>query len=428
MQKVKTLNPILIYRRIFNTGEKKRLFENFFSLSVLQGLNYLLPLVTFPYLVRVLGVEKFGLLSFATATIAYFQILTDYGFNLSATREVAINRDNKEKLNEIYSSVMIIKFCLLIISFLLLSVLVFSFEKFRQDWLVYYLSFGMVLGQALFPVWFFQGMERMKYITFLNILAKGLFTIAIFVFVKQQSDYWQVPLLNSMGFILAGVLSLWIIYKDLNISFKFVGFENILRELKEGWCIFITSIQSNILSSSGVFVLGLFASNYIVGYYSAIEKLFKSFVSLFQPITQTLFPYSSNKLKKSIKEGKLFIVKTGLLTSILSLFIVFFLVFFSEDILYIVFGYEFIKYAIIIDLLSIWLFFGVINNFIGIQFLIGAGYSEVYFKSFNIASLVTIITYFSLTWKYYYYGIIVGMVLGEITLTIAMIYFIKNEV
>ncbi len=421
------MNSISLIERLFNTEDKKRLISNFISLSFLQVVNYILPLITFPYLVRVLGVEKFGLIAFATATIMYFQILTDYGFNLSATREISIHRENKEKVQEIFSSVMIIKFGLLILSFILLSVLVFSFEKFRRDWEVYFLSFGMVVGQVLFPIWFFQGMEKMKYITFLNILAKGLFTIAIFIFVKQQSDYWKVPLLNSIGFILAGVLSLWIVYKDWNLGFKFVGFESILRELKEGWYVFITSIQSNILSSSWIFILGLFTPTYIVGYYSAIEKLLKGFVSLFQPITQALFPYSSNKLKKSIKEGKLFIIRTGLLTSFLSLAMVCCLVFFSNNILYIVFGYEFTKYSVIIKLLSIWLFFGVLNNFIGIQFLIGAGYSEVYLKSFNIASLVTIITYFGLTWKYYYYGIIAGMVLGEITLTIAMIYFIKKR-
>lgn len=196
---------------LIETDEKKRLTSNIFSLGVLQAANYILPLLTIPYLVRVLGPEYFGLLAFATALVAYFILITDYGFNLSATRQISINRENKAKVDEIFSSVMIIKTAFMLLSFGLMSLIVFSFEKFSQHWEIYFITFGMVVGQWLFPVWLFQGMERMKYISYLNIGAKGFFTICIFIFVQDQSDYLLVPFLTSLGFIIAGIWSLYLV-------------------------------------------------------------------------------------------------------------------------------------------------------------------------------------------------------------------------
>jgi PST family polysaccharide transporter len=284
----------------FTNGEnKKQLLSNFFYLSVLQGANYLLPLLTVPYLIQILGMEHFGLLAFAGGVIAYFQIITNYGFNLTATKEISIHRDDKAKVTEIFSSVMIVKLILMIASFVLLSLLVFSFEKFRDDALIYLLTFGTVIGDLLFPVWFFQGMERMKYITYLNVLSKLIFTIAIFIFIKQQSDYYLVPVLTSIGFIIAGIWSLVIIKKDFGIWFEWQTISHLKSYLDDGKAIFLQQFYVSLYSRINIIFLGMFTNNTIVGYYSVVEKILAVPMSLFLVAVQAYYPYSAKAHKES---------------------------------------------------------------------------------------------------------------------------------
>jgi PST family polysaccharide transporter len=314
----------------------------------------------------------------------------------------------------------------MISSFLLLIILIFSFDKFRKDYLVYILTFGTVIGQVLFPQWFFQGMEKMKYITFLNILAKSIFTIAIFVFIHKENDYWKVPLINSLGFITIGIMSLWIIFKNFNINLKIPNLNVMKFLLKESWYVFVTSFQSNIISSSSVFILGIFSTQEVVGYYSAIEKLVKAFASLFSPLTRTFFPYISKKLKENKRIGISLILKITFFTDlIVFIFIIIFMIL-SKDILSIILGSNFSNYSIIMQILLIWQLFAINNNFLGIQFLIGSGYNKIYLKSFNIASIITLIIYFVFIKKYSYLAVTSGMLIGEITLTLCMIVFIKK--
>ena len=129
--------------------ERKTLLENFLSLSSLQGVNYVLPLIVLPYLIRVLGPEKIGLIAFAQALVQYFIILTDYGFNMSATRQIALYREHKTQLRQIFTSVLIVKLILVAISFFIMMLIVNIFPRFQHDWLLYALSFGAVLGNAL---------------------------------------------------------------------------------------------------------------------------------------------------------------------------------------------------------------------------------------------------------------------------------------
>lgn len=286
-------------KKIANSKDKKVLISNFFSLSILQGANYILPLLTLPYLVRVLGVEYFGLLAFATAIIAYFNIITDYGFNLTATREISIHRDNKEKVIKIFSSVMTIKLILMIVSFICMSILVFSFEKFSSHWEIYFLSFGTVVGQALFPIWLFQGMERMKYITYINILAKSIFTISIFIFVHEESDFWIVPLLTSIGFILAGIWSLYLVKKEFEVSFIFQDKETLKYYLIDGWHVFQQQFYVSMYGPINIIFLGLFTNSMTVGYYSIVEKILGVPLSIFSVLIQAYYPYAAKIYQNS---------------------------------------------------------------------------------------------------------------------------------
>ena len=208
-------------KKIISTKDGKRVFGNFVSLSALQGVNLILPLITFPYLVRVLGIDKYGLIIFAQAFISYFSLVADYGFNLSGTREISIYRKNNLKLTRTYNAILQARLSLVLLGFIVMTVVVFSIPKFASDWKLYFLTYGMVVGNALFPTWFFQGMEKMKYITVLSVISKSIFTLSILLIVNSPSDYLWVPLLNSLGYVFIGLIALVIINRQFKIEFKF---------------------------------------------------------------------------------------------------------------------------------------------------------------------------------------------------------------
>ena len=169
--------------------KNKRILENFISLSLLQLFNYILPLVTIPYLLRVIGPDKYGIIAFGQALIQYFIIITDYGFNLTATRDIARKRTSIDDVSKIVSTVLMIKSLIAIICLIVFLMIIISFNKFSKEFELYIYFFGMVVGNVLFPVWFFQGMERMKYITAVNFMSKFIFTLAIFIFISPK-PFW----------------------------------------------------------------------------------------------------------------------------------------------------------------------------------------------------------------------------------------------
>ena len=163
------------------------------------------------------------------------------------------------------------------------------------------LGIGIVLGDLLNPVWLFQGMEKMRYMTVVNFACKLLFTILIFFFIQSRDDYIYITLLNSAGFLTSGIISLTIACRIFGMNLSFPSYREVIAQLKNGWYIFLSTIFMNLYRNSNVFLLGFFVPEAQVGIYASAEKVIKASQSIASPISNALFPY----LAVSFKHGTL---------------------------------------------------------------------------------------------------------------------------
>lgn len=371
--------------------ENKRLVENFVSLSFLQISNYLLPLITLPYLTRVIGVEKFGLIALTVAVAQYFVLLTDFGFNLTATKEISINRCNNLKISEIFISVYIIKLALFILSSIFLFLLVIVVPAIKTEQNLYVLAFASVLGWLLFPQWLYQGLEKMKFITIFIVSTRIICTSMIFLIVKSPDDYLWVQALSSLGYLVSGLLGFFYSFKIFRFSFTFPQI-NVLREqVKSGMHVFLSNLSINLYTTSNSVVLGIFTNNTVVGYYSAAERIFKAFQFLGMPLYQAIFPrmsklYSENRDRAISIFSKIFkitIVVTFLISLIISVS--------SHIIIPIILGKQFEQSTIIFSLLS-WIVVVSWGNYtLGVHGLVNFGYEKIFSKIIVIFGVIHLV-------------------------------------
>ena len=302
----------------------KKIIENFSYLSVLQILSMITPLITYPYLVKTLGEVIYGTVVFAQAVVTYFNILVVFGFNFTAARDVSQYRDDTKKLSEIVSAVTIIKTLFLIVSLLLISGYMLYISQI--DYTLYYLSFWICLNEILFPSWFFQGKEEMKYITFINLGIRLLFILMIFIFIKSPDDYLYFPLLNGIGVTLAGVVSFILLYKKYKVRLIVVPIKILTKYLKESYYLFISNVSIQIYVNANKIIIGTFLGMREVTYYDLAEKITNMGKVPQSMISQVLYP------KISLEKNGSFLRKVLKGTILMNVFLYLIVFLFSNQI------------------------------------------------------------------------------------------------
>lgn len=323
-----------------NNSTLKRLSDNFISLLTLQFINYILPLVLIPYLIQALGMEGFGIYAFIFAIATYGVKVSDYGFDLSATYHVSIHKKNQNKINEIFSCVLFIKFALALIFLFVLSLSIFSFEKLYMYKEMLFLSYGMLLGNVFLPLWYFQGIEKMRFIMYLNGLLKLSLFLLIILFIKEPNDLALLMTLHSITTIIIGALGLYMAVKYFDVRLIPINKTQVFFYLKDGWYIFTSKIAVEFYSSTSTIIAGFFVSPLILGYYAISIKIMAALGNLFDPIIRVVYPYLVGVYQSS---NQTFVTRNKQLSVVILLVMVpmaLLLYFFAKDILELITGQE----------------------------------------------------------------------------------------
>ena len=255
-------------------------------------------------MVQVLGIEKYGTLIFIQTLIFNLNVFVAYGFDMTITDTISKNVSNKSFVDSIFNSVIFAKLILLVLGWLILISYCIYIDCDTATRNLYQLMYLWVVGNAIFPQWYFQGIQKMKYITFVHLISKLSFTLLIFIFVKSTDDLSIAILCFSIGSLLSGIFSLIIAYTKFKVSFLFPPFKLIIYVIKDGFYIFFSQAMVTIYLSSNVFFLKSFYGDVSVGLYSIAYKLFDAIRMVTSPITQTTFPYFSNLYVNNLLEYK----------------------------------------------------------------------------------------------------------------------------
>lgn len=391
-----------IKERLKHSSDGKVLIENFLSLSMLQAITYIFPFITMPYLAKTLGVDCIGDIAFAASVVAFFETFTVFGFQYTAVRDIAKCKEDINKVSIIFSNVMFAKILLLLVSIVLFIILTISIPLFRNYSLLLWLTFLYLPGHILFPDWFFQAIEKMKYITVLNVLAKTIFTLLIFIVIKRPEDYYLQPLLGAVGYIVSGIISIYVVVAKLGVSIHWTSFKSVWATIRGSFNMFINIFLPNLYTNFSVVIMRMYSTPSATGIYSSGKKFIDLFDNISSVLSRTFYPFLARRIDKHSFYARLSGVFSVLVGG--GLFV------FADLLVKIFLTNEFAESAKVIRIMSMAPFFLFLMNTYGTNYLVLKGREDVLRNIIIVCSIVGFILTWVVVRNYGYIGAAITVV------------------
>jgi PST family polysaccharide transporter len=415
-----------VVRRIAGSS----IFSDYFKIGFIQGLNYLIPLIIIPILVRLIGKENFGLVAYSQAFIAYFLLLINYSFDFTATRDLASLNGEKEKINKLFNEVFQTKLFLFIVSAVLFSVIVFSFPSFKKYALLHIVLFCSNLGWVFNQSWFFQGLRIFRIAVFLNLISKLILAAGVLLFVKHNEDVIKYAVVILISQLLLGVISLGYLVFRYKILWQWQGIVSIRQTLHNGASIFFSNIFTNLSTTSNLFLLSLLSSSmHAVANFAAGSKIIAIVVSIvITSFTISAYPYITKKLAARESDGFLSIQMSAWAALFIGIVVSGLLFLTSESVMLTIYGSEF-KDAVtsyrILCFVPIPLF---LNNVLSIGGMLNLKMDKMFFRLTAFSSTLSIVLNILLASNYGDKGTATAWLITEIFISIVCLIMVSKKV
>lgn len=406
---------------------KGSILDNVLSLAAIQAADYLVPLLSIPYLLRVLGATSYGEIALAQACCAYFIVLVEYGFNYSATKAASVARHDLAALSAVFWNVQAAKLLLVIASLMIVAV---ATVLVATPSLATLLWIGMltVVGNLLYPLWFLQAVERMRDCAIIMLSVRITLLALIFLLVKSESDQMLSALLLFAPTSVAGVLALLLVHKAGLVQRTSIGWGTVRRALEDGRHTFFATAASTLYRSSNAVVVGLVSNSASVAYYAIAEKVVRAVQELVKPITRATYPRVSALVAERPSAAVALLRRMLVGVSAVSLVAAILLAFEASRIMGLIGGAEFAVAAPVLQVMAFIPAVGAANSVLGLHTMVPFGFEREFSRFVLAAGLVNLALVFPLVYAYDAVGAGIGYLVSELLLLILVSRFLRRTV
>jgi PST family polysaccharide transporter len=407
---------------------KNKIFESVFSLGLVQMIVLATAFISLGYFSRIFDNDTLGKMVFLLSFSQLFVILSDYGFNLSATKDVSLHKKSDQYVFDIWLAVSEIKIIISTFAFIFYMGFFYLYKDQEYNLLDCAIAYLVVIGNILASQWLYQGLGELKFVSIISIFSRLIFFVSIFLCVKDVNDFRAAIFLQSAPNFIVGIVVLpYTIAKFKKCNFKKHTIPELLLLMKKSWYSFISVAAINVYTTSNVVFLGLLTTPSVVANYNLAEKIVRAMQAVYIPIANAMYPHMSHEMSKNQGSTLSFGHKFAIYSGVISFAMGCIVAYFSSFTIYLLFGAGYPDAEIYLKIIAFVPFLSILANVYGVLIMLPMGMEKKFSKTLLLAAILNVVIFYLMVLNYSGNGAGFANLAIEFFIFVNFIYFVIKK-